>query len=372
MKHTGLLYLVVLVALLFWTSSEAPVSLSAPGFPKQLYEAPSECGFDGNPDFYGLGIRLGIYLQWISSFLANTLFKDVIAGTLETNFIFLLAVFIALADSTKARTIQSAEVIVLLHLCFGFILSILTVWGHRTKSNHTNETPTRSLAGSFTRLGLIATISAYSIWFWFRGIEILASPPCPAYTFIFSMQDARGPLHIFYQVQSCIVLGVYGILFIREFSLLLCFWLSTVLGCGFIAGLSVWLSMRSSQKSVPLDEDPKSQTRQRMISAFLKRWMAASSITFWSDANSGLSSGSFRPSLFWTYVFVDLFIFISRSTVQILCLVLFRRSPPIGFPSLLSVIKYRKDIVKQASKKQETTTQWSCFPVKTTPSYWVT
>ena len=28
-------------------------------------------GFDGDSDFYGLGIRLGIYLQWIAASITN-------------------------------------------------------------------------------------------------------------------------------------------------------------------------------------------------------------------------------------------------------------------------------------------------------------
>ena len=30
------------------------------------YKRDDSCGFDGNSDLYGLGIRLGVYFQWIS------------------------------------------------------------------------------------------------------------------------------------------------------------------------------------------------------------------------------------------------------------------------------------------------------------------
>ena len=39
----------------------------------QSNETLSYQGFEGNGDFYGLGIRIGIYLQWIGSMLANNL-----------------------------------------------------------------------------------------------------------------------------------------------------------------------------------------------------------------------------------------------------------------------------------------------------------
>ena len=34
-----------------------------------LLERLDDCGFTGNPDPYGLGIRLGVYFQWISAFI---------------------------------------------------------------------------------------------------------------------------------------------------------------------------------------------------------------------------------------------------------------------------------------------------------------
>ena len=39
------------------------------------------CGFDGNPDLYGLGIRLGVYFQLFSSSLANHYHRDIMKDT---------------------------------------------------------------------------------------------------------------------------------------------------------------------------------------------------------------------------------------------------------------------------------------------------
>lgn len=57
------------------------------------------CSFDGNSDEYGLGIRLGVYLQWIASHIANqnVYAKEVIGVFLDTNTIFLMALLIATA-----------------------------------------------------------------------------------------------------------------------------------------------------------------------------------------------------------------------------------------------------------------------------------
>ena len=87
-------------------------------------------GFSGNPDLYGLGIRLGIYLQWISSLLTNSLLPEGVSDSLDTNSIFLFAVFIAIAAATNASEgLRPVEAFIMLQLCFGYLLSVLSVSG---------------------------------------------------------------------------------------------------------------------------------------------------------------------------------------------------------------------------------------------------
>src|SRR4051812_25170410 len=59
--------------------------------------SPSKCsGFEGNPDLYGLGIRVGVYLQWFSGIIAHSFHADSVPDLLGTNTIFLMALFTAL------------------------------------------------------------------------------------------------------------------------------------------------------------------------------------------------------------------------------------------------------------------------------------
>ncbi|KAL6716375.1 hypothetical protein ACLMJK_005941 [Lecanora helva] len=89
-------------------------------------------GFQGNTDLYGLGIRIGIYLQWISSLLTNIFLPNAISESLDTNAIFLFALFIAIANATtNQEKLHPAEAFVALQLCFGFLLSVLSVGGAR-------------------------------------------------------------------------------------------------------------------------------------------------------------------------------------------------------------------------------------------------
>ena len=89
-------------------------------------------GFQGNDDLYGLGIRIGIYLQWISSLLTNVLLPTGTSDYLDTNSIFLFAVFIATAYAThRDGGLRPAEAFIMLQLCYGFLLSVLSVSGFR-------------------------------------------------------------------------------------------------------------------------------------------------------------------------------------------------------------------------------------------------
>jgi hypothetical protein len=109
------------------SASPLPHSLTALK-PFRLFSrqtADTKCTFTGNSDLYGLGIRIGIYLQWTSGLLANTFHADSVQDMLATNTIFLMALFIALAIITANATVLAAEVMILLQFCFGFLFTVL-------------------------------------------------------------------------------------------------------------------------------------------------------------------------------------------------------------------------------------------------------
>jgi len=150
------------------------------------------CGFVGDPDFYNLRIRLGVYLQWLIAMLAHYLLTETISENLDVNAIFVFALFIALVSSTARNEVQDAEIVILLQLCWGFILGVLTIWGHRLREDHSNSDPQPVRfppMGSPSRLTLTAAICAYSIWFWFSLEPSPSSTACPAYIFILAKAD---------------------------------------------------------------------------------------------------------------------------------------------------------------------------------------
>ncbi|MCJ1247494.1 hypothetical protein MMC30_004708 [Trapelia coarctata] len=89
-------------------------------------------GLQGNADFYGLGIRIGIYLQWISSLLTNLYAPNAVSDSLDTNSIFIFAVLVAMFSATaSSEGFRPAEASIMLQLCFGYLLSVMSVSGLR-------------------------------------------------------------------------------------------------------------------------------------------------------------------------------------------------------------------------------------------------
>ncbi|KAK8252123.1 hypothetical protein IWZ00DRAFT_544161 [Phyllosticta capitalensis] len=89
----------------------------------------------GNGDLYGLGIRLGIYLQWLSSHITHTVSPASAAATHDANSVFLLAILIALTTGTARprKWIRAEEAYVVLLIAWGFVGTVVGVAGVRLR-----------------------------------------------------------------------------------------------------------------------------------------------------------------------------------------------------------------------------------------------
>jgi hypothetical protein len=113
--------------------------------------------------------------QWLSSWIANNFLAEESIGTLETNSIFLLALFSTVFYYSITRMeIRVVDVLVIHQLCLGFIFSIMSLWGYRTMYYKTEGPGGRRHFGGFGthfRLILMGMITAYGVWFWIEGVE---------------------------------------------------------------------------------------------------------------------------------------------------------------------------------------------------------
>lgn len=88
-------------------------------------------GIEGNSDFYGLGIRIGVYLQWFSSWISNSINPFGAASNHDANTIFLVAILIATTVALAQGEIQPVETYIMLLLSSGFVFTVLSFLGTR-------------------------------------------------------------------------------------------------------------------------------------------------------------------------------------------------------------------------------------------------
>jgi hypothetical protein len=92
-------------------------------------------------------------LQWLTSWIANNFIADNIVSSLETNSIFLLALFSTVTVySLQKNDIRVIDILVIHQFCLGFLFSIMSLWGYRTSKSPTATFPV-DLQGFVTFLG---------------------------------------------------------------------------------------------------------------------------------------------------------------------------------------------------------------------------
>jgi hypothetical protein len=170
------------------------------------------CGFEGNPDIYGLGIRLGIYLQWIASCLSfhGRFNKRWPTGLVDVATVFEIAIFIAtiVLVADPHATVYSVEIMLLILIFFGdfYFVQVGAVLSYR------NFTGMFSLAGLFLRLLLCLAMLSLSVWFWFPGFDRFQQTPCGSYAFIFAKAPLSvGPVRKLIQALTCLHLLLWAL-----------------------------------------------------------------------------------------------------------------------------------------------------------------
>jgi len=128
------------------------------------------CSFTGNADLYGIGVRIGLYLQWIATLLV-TLFDPVEEeGYRIINLIIQCALFLGLCAQTDQANVLDPVIV-------GFLLcgSLSSLTGD--KIGYMNHVL------GLARIIFYTALSAYGCWFWFTGLDEMIRPGCKAIAF---------------------------------------------------------------------------------------------------------------------------------------------------------------------------------------------
>ncbi|KND93070.1 hypothetical protein TOPH_02090 [Tolypocladium ophioglossoides CBS 100239] len=123
----------------------------------------AECSFVGNSDLFGFGVRIGVYGQWIATLLI-TVFDPANESPFRLlNLIVQISIFLGLCTESGERHNAIASVITQLLMC-GSLSSVtgdgISHFGHMS---------------GILRLIFYTAFSAYGIFFWFNGIDVMKS-----------------------------------------------------------------------------------------------------------------------------------------------------------------------------------------------------
>jgi len=154
-----------------------------------LHKRDETCIVDGNPDLYGLGIRAGIYCQWISACLVHGLDLDGRDGLMEAYIVFLIALTIAILVTTaRSYPTHAFEIFLLTCIIFGGTYTVI-VTGYR-KSNMLQDfrrgAKKEYRVRAWITMAILSAVGIYCSWFWLRGLYGSSiDTRCGTYGFLF-------------------------------------------------------------------------------------------------------------------------------------------------------------------------------------------
>ena len=209
------------------------------------------CPFQGNSDLYGLGIRLGVYLQLFSTLLANGfLSNNIIEDARNTNAIIMIAVFAGMASATINGNMNGVEIFLMttLLMCFLFSdftpshISYVVLWNgaplkrrmfecYRSTEKILEEMRRADLAekeregsqekkrhfAAISRSVIGTAIGLFTAWFWLSGRHTLLkngieNPTCIPTIFLETQIELEGNQPMLYVVGS-VLYAIWEVMF---------------------------------------------------------------------------------------------------------------------------------------------------------------
>ncbi|KAI5810613.1 hypothetical protein BZA77DRAFT_164946 [Pyronema omphalodes] len=154
---------------------------------------PTLCTFDGDQDMYGLGIRIGYYIQWVATVFGAYFTPKVVSSAFEANALFNIGMLAGLVYSTIARNdMHLLEPIIVLGFSIGG-----AIVGLLDPKNVHHPKDLKSLRRRLVHLAatgaLYLPLLTYWVWFSFHGMDTLRTEgdACIPYTFLLAKIDAR-------------------------------------------------------------------------------------------------------------------------------------------------------------------------------------
>ena len=168
------------------------------------------CGFEGNTDTYGLGVRLGIYMSWLSVILGSAWLPRIRADLIDALVVFTLAFFAATILVTADRdSTYSVEIIIMAYIFFGGIITSAAALVAPPPYNALSYNRFSLWRGTVIILCAIA-MAVYSFWFYWFARPFNATP-CGTWVFPFGIlhhtSTRMGPMLLYAIVSATTGVG---------------------------------------------------------------------------------------------------------------------------------------------------------------------
>jgi len=151
------------------------------------------CSLEGNADMFGIGIRVGFYLQWFAVMLGSWIAHDEVPSFRFSNVLLAAATLIATIIQVAENRLETVEIYIILMLNFGTVAFLIPVmlWRIATQFNPRCD-PTRfpkprpSYLFSLFQSSLLVVVGSFQLWFWSSRIPGLEGNNCIYSDFLFT------------------------------------------------------------------------------------------------------------------------------------------------------------------------------------------
>ena len=165
-----------------------------------------QCGFAGNADVYGIGIRIGYYTQALAAWYASFFHFREAQILRDVNKLFLFAlVVVGLIYSANARETYAVEAFLLLQI--GMVIGLISIMDTSRYSSRYTRTSNERLV---SRIAIMGAGLLFNICFWWRGLDVMQETPCNRLNMASkerrSTQDTKGATYVCFFAK----VGMYG------------------------------------------------------------------------------------------------------------------------------------------------------------------
>ncbi len=169
----------------------------------QMNQTLCDRGFEGNNDLYGLGIRISLYLQWLSSFLANNFLPGTRQDLQKPYLIFSLAIcLVTIISSFVKACVFSIEIEIMYWMYWGGYVCVFASAPCQVRLG----SETKWIKLDWTTVTLFTTHALmiyHGVWFvWYAFDQVFSRMPCGTYHFFFL--PILDPGEGFWIIRSCL------------------------------------------------------------------------------------------------------------------------------------------------------------------------